>query len=355
MKKYEINYLGKQYKSESGFEIITDTEYEQIKNDWYKKPPFEKVRYEMAMLKNGGSVISEITNYYFRELMDNTTVYHSKYSINEVFSNKELLSVFVDKTRKNPKVFSSKSIVENIDTAFRLGGKGLASKVAQFPLKTVDYILEKYNVNNNWYDFSCGWGGRLAGALKNKVNYYGTDPNYLLYDKLLQFNNDYKSIFMKHGEKTITDIKCQGSEVFVGEWENKIGLAFSSPPYFALEDYKIGNQSYKNGTTYEQWLQNYMFPTFKNINRYLIDNGFLIVNIKDYQEYTLEKDTIKMAEKAGFYLYCTETLQNNKRSASVGSGDFIMVDNNETCYVFAKNGCNPETNKSRQISLFEFL
>lgn len=157
--QYEINYLGKNYKSEQGFEIISDEEYYEIKEKWYKKPKKEDVLYEMANLRHGSTQIPLITKYYFIELMDNTLECHCKWSINEVMKNKELLSVFVDKTKKNPKVFTSNEITENIDAAFRLGGKGIATKVAQFPVKTVDFILDKYNVNNNWYDYSCGWGG----------------------------------------------------------------------------------------------------------------------------------------------------------------------------------------------------
>lgn len=353
--EYEINYLGQSYKSESGFEIISDVEYYKIKEDWYKKPDKKDVLYEMAGLRHGGTKIPLITDYYFRALMDNTLECHCKWSINEVMQNKALLSVFVDKTRKNPKVFNSESISENLDTAFRLGGKGIATKVAQFPVKTVDFILSKYNINNHWYDYSCGWGGRLAGALKNKVNYYGTDPNYLLCDKLVEFANDYKSTQMSKNDVVATHIKCQGSEKYVPEWENKMGLAFSSPPYFLLEDYRIGEQSYKKGTTYQEWLSNYMLPTFKNIYRYLIKDGFFVCNIKDFAKYSLEQDTIKCAESAGFYLYKIEILENNTRCASVGGGEYCMVDNDEKIYVFAKKGSTPTHKEIVQETLFDFI
>ena len=50
---------------------------------------------------------------------------------------------------------------------FGLAGKGVASPPTQFSLKTVDEVLAKYNVNGNWYDYSCGWGVRLMGV-KNR-------------------------------------------------------------------------------------------------------------------------------------------------------------------------------------------
>lgn len=354
--KKELTYLGKTYKSESGFEVISDKEFCDIVNEWYTIPKKDDVIWEMVGLRHGNSSINLITKYYFRKLMDNTLHYRCKWTINEVMQNKELLSVFVDKVKKNDKVFTADSMIENLDTAFRLGGKGVATKVGQFPVKTVDFILEKYNVNNNWYDYSCGWGGRLAGALKNKVNYYGTDPNYLLCDKLVEFANDYKSTQYIGIKPTATHIKCQGSEKFVPEWENKMGLAFSSPPYFLLEDYRIGDQSYKsNETTYSDWIEKYLRPTFKNIHKYLIDNGFFIVNIKDFDKYELEKDTVTTAEQCGFYLFGKETLNNNKRVASVGGGDFTMVDNDENIYVFAKKGFTPQPKVKEQITMFDLV
>lgn len=212
----------------------------------------------------------------------------------------------------------------------RLGGKGVCSKPANFPIKTVDAVLSKYNVNNIWYDFSCGWGDRLMGALKNKVNYLGTDPNYLLTERLDQLVKDYKAV---NGlNRGIIKIRTQGSEVFVPEWENKVGLAFSSPPYFYLEDYRIGNQSFKEGTSYEDWKENYLKPTIKNIKRYLIDNGNFLLNINNFLNYNLVEDTKNIAEQEGFKFIEYYQLDNIKRCNS-NQG---FNDNSEKIMVFRK-------------------
>lgn len=191
-------------------------------------------------------------------------------------------------------------------------------------------MLEKYNVNNNYYDFSCGWGARLTGALKNNVNYFGTDPNYLLTERLQQLANDYKSSV--GNTDIITDIRTQGSEIFNPDWENKIGVAFSSPPYFYLEDYKIGNQSWKNGTSYKEWIENYLRPTFQNIYLYLVQSGYFILNINNFKDFDLVGDSIKVAKECGFKLVKLETLDNIKRCNSNSS----FNDNSEKIMVFIK-------------------
>ena len=57
-------------------------------------------------------------------------------------------------------------------------------KPSNFPIKTVDYIINKYNINDKYYDFSCGWGVRLLSSFRNNISYYGTDPNNILVQRL---------------------------------------------------------------------------------------------------------------------------------------------------------------------------
>lgn len=330
MEKREINYKGKTLFTKH-ISNITQEEFENIKNEYYSKPDFEKVKKEFINLEKGGVKNSNITNYYVKDLMAKTRIYYNKWSIEEVLECKELVETFISKTKENKKIYpDTDSTIKKIETSFRLGGKGVCSKPANFPIKTVDEIISQYNINNNWYDFSCGWGGRLCGALKNHINYFGTDPNYLLTERLVNLSSDYKSAT---NTNTHIDIRTQGSEIFIPEWENKIGMAFSSPPYFYLEDYKIGNQSYTEGTTYEDWKTTYLKPTFQNIRKYLVDNGYFILNINNFLNYKLVEDSIEIAKEVGFKLEKEHILNNIKRTNSKGK----FNDNSEKILVFIKD------------------
>ena len=322
------------------YELISDEEFEKICNLWHTPPDKSEVLEQMKKFHRGNDNINKIVKYYYRPIMDKVKKYFDKWSVSDVFECKDMLSMFLARIKKNEKVFSSDNIVDNLDTAFRLGGKGVASKVSNFPVSTCDQILRKYNVNNNYYDFSCGWGVRQMCAMRNEINYYGTDPNYELVAKLNEFNQDYKRV---NNTTTETKIYCQGSENFIPELENKIGIAFSSPPYFDLEDYRIGDQSFKPGTTYEQWVNNYLRPTFANIYKYLIFEGYFIVNIKDFNNVPLEQTTIDTAKEVGFKLYKVEQLSQGKRlnSTSEDKGDLI-VDSSENIYIFVKEGYEPK-------------
>lgn len=337
MEKYTINYLGKKY-STTIKKNLSDEEYEEIKRQYYERPSFENVKKNFINLSKGGVLINHITNYYVKDLMAKTKIHYNRWSIEEVFNCKELVEFFAGRTEKNKKVFpETNSLEKNIETAMRIYGSGVASKPAQFPIKYVDLILSKYNINNKYYDFSCGWGSRLCSALRNKIEYYGTDPNYILCERLNLLANDYNSII---GTNIKVDIRSQGSEVYISEWENTIGVAFTSPPYFNLEDYKIGNQSYKNNMTYKEWLDSYYLPTFKNIYSYLIKGGYCLINIANFDKYNLIQDTLEIAKECGFNYIEKIKMDKIKRGIGVANRkkekEEIQYDNFEYIYVFKK-------------------
>ena len=313
------------------FTDITYQKYQQLKEEYYKKPDFSEVVNQFKNIAKGGTKNDKITNYYVKDLMAKVKLYHSKWSIEDVWECKDLVARFYAQTFTNDKVFPrTTSDIKNIETAIRLGGKGVASKPSNFPIKTVDYILENYNVNGNWYDFSCGWGARLTGALKHNVNYFGTDPNFMLTDRLEKLAKDYKDVV---DCKSTVDIRVTGSEVYNADWENKMGLAFSSPPYFYLEDYKVGKQSYREGVSYQDWKDNYLKPTIQNIYLYLIQEGYFLLNINNFDKFDLVGDSIKIAEEIGFKLVKTESLKNIERCKSTKG----FNDNSEKILVFIKD------------------
>jgi hypothetical protein len=324
-----ISYKGETLETNHWCELSDET-FKKLRDDYYAKPTIEEVQKEMRTIARGGQKNSHITNYYVKDLMAKTKLYHSKWSIEDVFECKDLLSYFVERCSHNEKVFpKTNPLIKNIETCLRLGGKGVALKPSNFPIKTVDYILSKYNKNNCWYDFSCGWGARLTGSLKNNVNYFGTDPNYIL---TLRLGDLAKMWRVAVGHKPYTEIRTQGSELFIPEWEGKMGLAFSSPPYFCLEDYKIGKQSWNVNVSYDMWLSGYMTDTIKNIYRYLISDGVFAINVNNFASYNLVGDIKKIALDNGFEYVTTEVLDNIKRTNS-NSG---FNDNSEGIMIFKK-------------------
>ena len=328
----KIEYKGKTLETKVPITHLTDEQVKQLREEFYRKPELEKVIKQMKTIHNGGTLMNKIVDYYIKHLIAQVTIETDKWSMADVFECKELLEFFYSKTLQNPKVFNSKSLLANICTAIRIGGKGAVRKASNYPIKSVREILELYNVNGNYYDYSCGWSARLLGALSMEINYFGTDPNYLLTEQLEKIAELYKEV---NGINTITDIRTQGSEHLVEEWVGKMGVAFSSPPYFDLEDYKVGDQSINYGN-YEAWKEKYLRPTFENIKKYLVKDGFFILNLKDTKRYAMLTDAIKIAEELGFQIHAIHELKNISRKYGVQNGKGMMgtVNNNEQIVVF---------------------
>lgn len=341
--KHAIHYLGKTYNTTIHKEL-TNEEYEQVVKEYYTKPDFELVKKQFVTIANGGTKVNHITNYYVKDLMAKVKIHYNNWTIEEALDYKPLIEFFAGKVDKNKKVFpESKSLCKNIETAFRLCGFKTASKPSNFPMKSIDGLLDAYNVNGRYFDFSCGWGVRMLSSLKHGVEYYGTDPNYILCQRLERMASDYKNAV---GCDIGTNIYPHGSEVFIPELEGKIGLAFSSPPYFNLEDYRIGNQSWKEGVTYDSWKGNYLDATIKNVYRYLVDDGYFAINVNNfnkYNDYDLVGDAYELSIANGFELVDIAPMQNITRCSGHkewSKGDICWHDNDEKIMVFQKGRMN---------------
>lgn len=326
--KKEIECYGKTIKTKYYDETLTDEDCDKIREEFYAKPDYKDVVKEVHGLIKGSSKNKNINNYFVRDLMFDVKRHSNWITINQFMKLNDMIRVAAAKIKRKPVFYDLRnSLAHNINQYFRVGGSE-ASKIGNYPVQSVKEILSVYNINNRYYDYSCGWGGRIAGALSLGVEYYGTDPNYIGMEKLKELAeifNQFKPV--KY------DIRVQGSEIFVPEWENKMGLAFSSPPYFNLEEYVVGDQSTAN-RDYDKWLSEYWDGTVKNIKSYLIPEGYFLLNMKGYGKYDLVGDMKKIAEDNGFIHTHDEKLVNITRATV----EHLENTNDEVIMVFRKAG-----------------
>jgi hypothetical protein len=325
-KKYEITYGDGRSLKTNFYHPLSDTECQEIRSKLRTLPEKHKVAISLRKFHLGSNLVINIVNYYVRSLMDKVKIKGWSCTVEEVIDNDDILRHFYAMIKYYSNVYPiDKSIEYNLRMLFRIGGASITSTPANFPTKEVDNIFEVYNINNNYYDFSCGWGNRMLSSLRSNVNYFGTDPNTELVKQLNNLYSDY--VIANNNLTRFVDIRCTGSEIFHSEWENMIGLAFSSPPYFDLEDYKIGEQSYKDGINYQQWLANYMIPTIENIKKYLITGGYLIINIKNSKEFNLYDDVYDICCNLGLTYQTKLKLGNIKRPTAnqIDIDEYMMV------------------------------
>jgi len=157
-------------------------------------------------------------------------------------------------------------------------------------------IYHKYANDGVVWDMSCGYGGRLIGALASGSvkKYIGTDPCELTYKGLKNIEDDFSHIDMD------IDLNMVGSEDFVPD--ETVDLCFTSPPYFNTEEYSNEQtQSWKKYPTKKEWLEGFLRKTMQNCYRCLKSDGLMMINIANVKAYpNLETDVLRMAYLENF-------------------------------------------------------
>lgn len=313
-----ITYKGRSFNS-SISAPLTDEQMKEAVDYIYRPADEREVEDEIRGLAVGGVKCAAITRRYFLDLMYQTRNGQDAWSIKEACEYKPILEYFNGKCDpvKHPVMADIEPIGARFETAFRLCGIRAARKVAQFPISMADRMIGKYcQMGDNYYDPSCGWGARMLSALHKGVNYYGTDPNTELVSRLYQCADRYNRLNPSFFP-TVIDIRSVGSEQNQCDWHSQMDFAFTSPPYFGLEVYPGGGQSYEVGMEYGEWLAKWMMPTAQNVMFYLKPKSYCAINIKDVVlnrvTYTLEKDTVRIFTDLGFRYVGTDTLEVNKR------------------------------------------
>lgn len=333
----EITYNGITLDTKHFDGTLSPTEIQEVRENFYKGSKEKALDQLKKVLTKGQVSTNHIYAYYFEQIANNGKLYHSKFSINEVLASDELTQVFINKTKTNPKVFNSKDLTSNVKTAIRLGGKGIASKLTNFPLKECIAILRDYQAPQGqvYIDPSCGWGIRMLASAVVGLDYVGFDVNSDLVVRLKELGEDIKTI-KPDFNYTIYE---QGSQYFVEDLVNTSDISFTSPPYFNLEDY--GNNTLETTDSvhgeYDYWLEQFAKPLMFNLEKYAKVGSPVLINVKDFKGMPLVDDFIKLGTEAGLVHKGFDTLKNNVRvNGSTTVGFKQKVDNSEQVIIFIK-------------------
>ncbi len=150
-------------------------------------------------------------------------------------------------------------------------------------------------------DMCTGYGGRLLGFLASNCKgiYYGVDPH----KKTCKSNRCIAKDFC-----VMKRIKIICSAFEDVKKLPKVGLAFTSPPYFSKEIYDEDNpdQSRERYVTYKSWVNGFLRPMIVKTKKALYSKGIMAINIGNVKiegkSYPLVKDAISIALKNKFVL-----------------------------------------------------
>ena len=301
----------------------TDNEIDLIREEIYRLPSFEEVQAEMKKVHAGQTTrMSKMNKYYFYKERSKACgdkrgkpfaiVLESKEQFMEVFDyankyqSKFIETQYPDPTKREANYV--KYVAEMMTNVSRL--LPYYRVPSMFSLEIAKNMMRKYNVNNIVYDYACGWGQRLIGALSENLIYFGTDTNPELCEELRRCASDY---IQTTGTSAKACILNQPSEKFIPQLEGKVGLCFSSPPYFDLEIYNGEQTSTTLYNQYDLWIDGYYKPTLENCKRYIVPGGYIGLNIKDMPRRPMYTDGMRICQELGLFLVEEEPFRVKER------------------------------------------
>ena len=171
-------------------------------------------------------------------------------------------------------------------------------------------------------DPCAGWGDRMAGALSSSTvkKYVGFDPNFNLRPGYARIMRDFskpissetpQSVYFDEGMHAIHSVCYEKGDALL---EGSVfDFAFTSPPYFLLEDYGPHMPRYSN------WLEDFYRPLFEITHKHLKPLGHFVVFVNDSTagkvlQYILHDvpqfTSFRLKEKVGLFGGCSGKLHN---------------------------------------------
>ncbi len=311
---------------ESRVEDIRNNIYRRYSEDYLRKilMEFHKQRLNIQNFSIENRNISKVLNHFFDDLILSAKSKNGKYSPVDVINNDDLIKSALEYIEHHKNFYQQKSDVANLRDFFF--SSSMVGKVSNFNPVIARKIYERYIPFDDAiiFDYSCGFGSRMLGALssKYKYNYVGVEPYDELYQRLLIFMDWIASTLCNESSATIYNL---GSEIFIPNLIEKVDLSFSSPPYFNYETYtECETQSYIRYPEYDEWLENFVVETVKNIYMYTKEGGLHLVNLEDTKRIKLIQDWIEIALKIGFSLEHIEEINTRRRTTNKNQSKLLV-------------------------------
>ena len=184
-----------------------------------------------------------------------------------------------------------------------LSNFGGGRKVGNFSPFVVKDILGHYGFDGmRVVDPCAGFSGRLIGAstCRYQCVYTGIELSKETLKGLLETQ---RFLFDVAPDFQSTIVPGAAQKAFGSFSDGSFDLCFTSPPYFDLEIYgEESSQSLATYPNYDFWLKSFLGTIVGEVYRVLSVGGRMVLNVGGLSSYSLETDTIHLAEAVGFTL-----------------------------------------------------
>jgi hypothetical protein len=176
--------------------------------------------------------------------------------------------------------------------------------VVNFRPTVAKFIYDRYVPDGGEVLDPCaGYGGRLSGCISSSKNilYHGIDPDPRTASGNMNMASFFRSVTDDDGVPLYRfryrfDLGC--AEDVMRNINGKYSAVFTSPPYFDLETYDSSVfQSDSKFTSYEEWLEGFLWVLVDQSLKLLDDHGVLVLNVKNTNRYAIADDLLSHCGK----------------------------------------------------------
>jgi hypothetical protein len=202
---------------------------------------------------------------------------------------------------------------------------GLAS-VTKYRAGLAKHLVKRYEATRV-LDPCIGWGGRMLGALAAGATYVGCEPDPKTFAGLQGILTDIDreaDLFNEPAEVRIPQIASES-----------VDMVLTSPPYYTLELYTGGDQSVKEGMSWETWVATWLRPVVHEALRCLRPGGMSCWSVKNIKigsrSYPLADVVRDLHEEKGYSLRESFTLKGPGRPG-------VTKPSEEQTFCYARRG-----------------
>jgi hypothetical protein len=202
---------------------------------------------------------------------------------------------------------------------------GLAS-VTKYRAGLAKHLVKRYEATRV-LDPCIGWGGRMLGALAAGATYVGCEPDPKTFAGLQGILADIDRPAELYNEPAEVRIPQIASE--------SVDMVLTSPPYYTLELYTGGDQSVKEGMTWDTWVATWLRPVVHEALRCLRPGGMSCWSVKNIKigsrSYPLADVVRDLHEEKGYSLRESFTLKGPGRPG-------VTKPSEEQTFCYARRG-----------------
>jgi 16S rRNA G966 N2-methylase RsmD len=215
----------------------------------------------------------------------------SKRSPHEAFGERKTLTNLVEKFLSKNIEFSSLNVRNEICQSD--GTK----RTSVFPVRIAKTLYTVYGKDNmRVLDPCAGYSSRLIGFLTSARGgtYEGIEPCVKTYKGLIKTIDEIQPMTKNHNVTIYND--C--AETKMPTINNQYDMIFTSPPYFNKEKYSDEEtQSFIKYSSYDKWLDGFLFTLIRESHRLLKNDGVFLLNISNCNTYNIVEHTESFVRK----------------------------------------------------------